>query len=124
MLVTTKALMRARQALLDKEAEIDEMELEIQRLRAKCRGSRSTGNLARMADAMSVHTKRSSFLARTQNLLDVQSPSATTTATSSDPPIRHIRKSVGGSTGNLSSIAYDQFGNLDELSEEEEELRG
>ena len=124
LLVTTKSLMRARQALLDKEAEIDEMELEMQRLRAKSRGSRSTGNLARMADVMSVHTKRSSFLARTQNLLDVQSPSATTTATSSDPPIRHIRESVGGSTGNLSSIAYDQFGNLDELSEEEEELRG
>lgn len=124
LLVTTKSLMRARQALLDKEAEIDLMELEMQRLRVKAHMRSSTGDIARMADAMSVHTKRSSFLARTQNLLDVQSPSAITTATSSDPPIRHIRKSVGGSTGNLSSIAYDQFGNLDELSEEEEELRG
>ena len=124
LLVTTKSLMRARQALLDKEAEIDLMELEMQRLRAKAHMRSSAGDIARMADAMSVHTKRSSFLARTQNLLDVQSPSATTTATSSDPPIRHIRKFVGGSTGNLSSIAYDQFGNLDELSEEEEELRG
>ena len=126
LLVTTKALMRARQALLDKEAEIDEMELEMQRLRSKAHMRYSTGDIARMADAMSVHTKRSSFLARTQNLLDVQSPSATTTATSSDPPIRHIRKSGGGSTGNLSSgnissIAYDQFGGLDELSSEEEE---
>ena len=124
LLVTTKSLMRARQALLDKEAEIDNMELEMQRLKSKAHMRSSTGDIARMADAMSVHTKRSSFLARTQNLLDVQSPSATTTATSSDPPIRHIRRSGGGSTGNLSSIAYDQFGNLDDLSEEEEELRG
>ena len=109
--------MRARQALLDKEAEIDEMELEMQRLRAKSRGSRSTGNLTKMADAMSVHTKRSSFLVRTQNLLD--GPQADT------PPLTGITRH--GSVGNVSSLALSHFDDLDDESSMEEvegELKG
>ena len=110
LLVTTKSLMRARQALLDKEAEIDEMELEMQRLKAKSRGSRSTGNLARMADVMSVHTKRSSFLARTQNLLDGPQADA--------PPVTDFTRR--GSVGNVSSIGPSHFDDLDEESSMEE----
>ena len=110
LLVTTKALMRARQALLDKEAEIDLMELEMQRLRAKSRGSRSTDNLARMADAMSVHTKRSSFLARTQNLLGGPQADA--------PPLTGITRQL--SSGNVSSIGLSHFDDLEDESSIEE----
>jgi class 3 adenylate cyclase len=115
LLVTTKSLMRARQAILDKEAEIDEMELDMQRLRARSQGSRSGDNLTNFADAMSVHTRRSTFLTRTQNLLD--GPQASDPFV---PPVTDLTRQ--GSVGNLSSIGLSQFNgmDLDDLDEESE----
>mmetsp|Transcript_30605 Transcript_30605/g.64753 ORF Transcript_30605/g.64753 Transcript_30605/m.64753 type:complete len:1396 (+) Transcript_30605:36-4223(+) len=85
--VTTKSLMRARQALMDKEAEIDEMELELERLKATHDTQFGSSGEMMLNDTMSVHSRTDSFLSRTQNLRETSPP----------PPTRLItcRRSLG-----------------------------
>ena len=99
LLVTTKSLNRARQAMMDKEDEIDEMELQLQRVKSQLNG-KTRDKLNRslsLTDALSISTRRGSpFMARTQELLE---------ASSSDALITLPSKRFSGA---LSSLGIDE----------------
>ncbi|KAL7541111.1 hypothetical protein ACHAXR_011061 [Thalassiosira sp. AJA248-18] len=74
LLVTTKSLMRARQATMAKESEIDEMELQLQRAKSQLQIGSARDELHGSLDltsAISVGTnsQHSAFMARTHELL-------------------------------------------------------
>lgn len=67
--------MRARQALLDKDAEMDEMELRLQRAQRQPQSNVIYGRSIDLSDSISV---RSSFISRTQELLETLAEPMTT----------------------------------------------
>ena len=96
LLVTTKSLARARQSLVEKDDEIDEMTLQIERTRMQLLGSTSVGLYQSVAQteqmSSSLSTRRTSFRSRTQELLTAEAP-----------PSSELLLSRGRTSGALSS---------------------
>jgi len=92
--------MRARQAIVDKDADIDEMEL--QRIKGELQ-TRTRPRLQGSIDltdeiSLSTVTHRSSFMARTQELLE----------SSSIAPFRMTRKRESGALSSLGSVGINE----------------
>ena len=75
LLVTTKSLAKARQALSTKDEEIDEVQLQLERVRVQLLGRGLYGSVANTERVnSSISTRRSTFMARTQELLEEETP--------------------------------------------------
>jgi len=111
LLVTTKSLMRARQTLLDKEAEIDGLELELERVKAKLERRSSLEGHGMNLDRAPTQGRRGSFMARTHSLLG-------STTTPSDFPLGMASMS-SPSSRRLSSMSIREF---DEVGSDVDEM--
>ena len=114
LLVTTKSLERSRQALADKDDEIDEMALQVERTRMQLLGSTSLGLHQSVPPteqmSSSVSTRRSSFRARTQELLATEAPP------SSELLLARRRSGALSSLGSLELQSHDASRNNLDIS--------